>query len=269
MPEGDTLHRIARRIGPSLVGRSVSELRTSDLGVVLEARGWRIDGVRALGKHLLVQFDAPWTLRTHLGMHGRVWLARARQTPPASPVFALSTAGSPSVTVFCSGAYRAELIRNAHLAGHPRLARLGPDLLGETLDLDEVVRRARQPGFSGREVADVLLDQRVAAGIGNVYKSEVLFLTGVHPTTPMGRLGRDTVRALYAESARLLRLNLRTRKRTTVPTRRRPMPDSPRLWVYGRAGKPCLECASPIERMHRGDMARSSYFCASCQALAD
>jgi len=266
VPEGDTLHKIARRIGPVLVGGDVQELRTSDLGVVTEAQDWRVEGVRALGKHLLVSFDSSWTLRTHLGMHGRVWLGREGRGVPASAVFVLRVSGGRPATVVCTGAYRTELLRTQHLPGHARLARLGPDLLGDTLDLEEVVRRAMVPSHADREIADVLLDQRIAAGIGNVYKSEVLFLKRVHPATPVGRLDEDTIQALYAESARLLKLNLRTHQRTTVPTRRRPTPHSPRLWVYGRAGQPCLECEVPVERMRRGDMARSTYFCALCQA---
>ena len=128
-----------------------------------------------------------------------------------------------------------------------------------------MVKRARLPGHAEREIGDVLLDQRVAAGIGNVYKSEVLFEVRVHPRTKVGELSDAQLTGIFETAARLMRLNLLTRRRTTVPLRRRGQPSSQRLWVYMRAGKPCLECGTPIERFLQGDMARSTYFCPHCQ----
>jgi endonuclease-8 len=109
------------------------------------------------------------------------------------------------------------------------------------------------------------MDQRIAAGIGNVYKSEVLFECRVHPRTNMQHITADRVRELYERAAALMRLNLLTRRRTAVPLRRRPTPSSQRLWVYGRAGRPCLDCGTTIERFMQGDMNRSTYFCPACQ----
>src|SRR5690606_16482115 len=114
---------------------------------------------------------------------------------------------------------------------------------------------------------DVLLDQRVAAGIGNVWKSETLFERRIHPRTRVGMLSAEQLRDLYETASRLMRANLKTRRRTTVPLNRRPRPASERLWVYGRAGKPCHECGTHIERFLQGDMARSTYFCPRCQLL--
>jgi endonuclease-8 len=274
MPEGDTLHRIAARIGPALAGRTVSRLALADRGDVEEARGWRIDDVRALGKHLLIGFDSGWTLRTHLGMDGRVFVVAAGRRDPRSPTFLLRVAPGPATldgpprregAVACARAYRAELIRTADLRRHARLARLGPDLLADPPDLDGVVARALAPAFGAREIADVLLDQRIGSGIGNVYKSEVLFMERIHPRTPMSALAPDDVRRVYARAAELLRRNLRTRRRTTVPTRRRPHPNSPRLWVYERGGEACLECGTPIVRFTQGDMARGTWMCPRCQ----
>ena len=128
-----------------------------------------------------------------------------------------------------------------------------------------MVERATHPAHAGREIADLLLDQRIASGIGNVYKSEVLFLERLHPRTRVGAIDADRLRHLCEEAARLLRFNLRTRRRTTVPTRRRPYPTSPRLWVYERAGDPCLECGTKILRFTQGDMARGTWWCPTCQ----
>ncbi len=268
MPEGDTLHRIAARIRPAVEGRRVASLSLSDLGPVEEARDWTVQRAHAVGKHLLVEFDAPWTLRAHLGMNGRVRVVPARESRPGRSTFALTVAGEPPITVVCSRAYRAELIRTGALKSHARLARLGPDLLDPDVDPAGVADRARHPSFGHREIADVLLDQRVAAGIGNVYKSEVLFLRRIHPRTRMALLTLDEIQGLYEEAIRQMRRNLKTRFRTTVPTRRRPTPASPRLFVYERAGKPCLDCGTPIARMVQGDMARSTYWCPECQVKA-
>jgi endonuclease-8 len=102
--------------------------------------------------------------------------------------------------------------------------------------------------------------------VGNVYKSEVLFVEGIHPRTTMAALDAGAVRRVYERAAELLRKNLRTRRRTTVPTRRRPYPNSPRLWVYERTGEPCLDCGTPIRRFTQGDMARGTWYCPTCQS---
>jgi endonuclease-8 len=173
---------------------------------------------------------------------------------------------SGDVAYVCVGAYRAELVKQSALRTNPRLARLGPDLLAEPPDIEEAVRRALLAGNAGREIGDLIMDQRIAAGVGNVYKSETLFECRIHPRTIMHRLTRDVVHAIYTKAAELMRLNLLTRRRTSVPLRRRPTPSSQRYWVYMRNGKPCLDCGTPIERFLQGDMARSTYFCPRCQS---
>lgn len=119
--------------------------------------------------------------------------------------------------------------------------------------------------YGDREIGDVLMDQRVAAGIGNVYKSEVLFECRVHPRTRVHELSDEKLTGLFERAAQLMRLNLLTRRRTSVPLRRRATPSSQRLWVYMRNGKECLDCGTAIERFMQGDMNRSTYFCPQCQ----
>jgi endonuclease-8 len=128
-----------------------------------------------------------------------------------------------------------------------------------------MVARAEVRAHGNREIAELLLDQRIASGVGNVYKSEVLFAERVHPQTLVRDVDTTTLRSLFATAARLLRRNLLTRRRESAPLRRRPEPNSARLHVYGRAGKPCLECGNRIVRFVQGDMARSTYFCPTCQ----
>jgi endonuclease-8 len=170
------------------------------------------------------------------------------------------------IAYVCRRSYRAELLRTSALRAHPRLARLGPDLLADAPRIGDMVKRARLPAHAEREIGDLLLDQRVASGIGNVYKSEVLFEVRVHPRTKLRELSDEQLITIFETAARLMRLHLLTRRRTSVPLRRRGQPSSQRLWVYGRAGKPCVECGASIERFLQGDMARSTYFCPHCQA---
>ena len=262
MPEGDTVHRMARVLGHELTGQTIDRLLLHDRGEIHELAGKRVESVVARGKHMLVSFDAAWVLRVHLGMNGRWRRLHVRERAPREPTVRIENGETAYV---CEGAYQAELIRRAALRSNPRLARLGPDLLAEPPDIDEAVRRAKQPGNAAREIGDLLMDQRVAAGIGNVYKSEVLFECRVHPRTPMHRLSEDDVRGIYDKAAALMRLNLLTRRRMSVSLRRRSQATSQRFWVYRRAGKPCLDCGTPIQRFLQGDMARSTYFCPGCQ----
>ncbi len=262
MPEGDTVHRIARILSRELVGRTVAELELRDRGRMAELADREVLGVEPLGKHLFLHLEGGWSVRVHLGMNGRWRRLHVRQRRPPRPALVLVVGETAYV---CEGAYRADPVRTAAARRHPKVARLGPDLLAEPPEIDEAVRRATRPGHAGRQVGDLLLDQRVAAGIGNVYKSEVLFECGIHPRTRMADLTDAEVRSIFETAARLMRLNLLTRRRTHVPLRRRPTPSSQRLWVYGRAGEPCLDCGGAVERFLQGDMARSTYFCPTCQ----
>jgi endonuclease-8 len=263
MPEGDTIHRFANAIGRDLTGRRLEHLELHDLGTVTELRGARVEQVAARGKHLLVHLEGDWSLRVHLGMKGRWRRIGAGRPPPGRPTVLIQAGGRQWA---CVRAYQAELVRTGRLKTHPRLARLGPDLLADPPEIDAAVRRAQLPAHARREIGDALLDQRIASGIGNVYKSEVLFVRRIHPRTPVASISDEQLRGLFDEVARLMSANLRTIRRTSVPLQRRTEPASPRLWVYDRAGNPCLECGTKIERIVQGDLARSTYFCPECQS---
>jgi endonuclease-8 len=262
MPEGDTVHRLARALSRELVGRSIDQLHLRDHGPVPELAGRTIEAVEAMGKHTIIRLAGGWSVRVHLGMKGRWRRLHVRERRPRHSTLVLVVG---ETAYACHGAYRAELVRTGSIRRHPAISRLGPDLLAEPPDIDGAVRRARNPAYADREVGDLLLDQRVVAGIGNVYKSEVLFECRVHPRRRVGSLEPAEVRSLLETAASLMRMSLRSRRRTHVPLRRRPTPSSPRLWVYGRAGAACLECGTTIERIAQGDMARTTYFCPRCQ----
>ena len=273
MPEGDNIKRVATVLTREIVGQSLTRLELNDLGAVPELEGCQIESVQPHGKQMLINFESGWSLRVHLGMHGS-WLRKhVKEARPANWTVAIAVG---EVVYVCVNSYRAELIKTAVLRTHPRLARLGPDLLAEPPDIDEMVRRARVAAHAMREIADVLLDQRIAAGIGNIYKSETLFECRIHPQTRVGALTEEQLRGLYQTAARLMRMNLLTRRRTTrrfvpirdpQPSASQPQTESnQRFFVYGRAAEACLNCGTPILRFLQGDMARSTYWCPTCQA---
>lgn len=264
MPEGDNILQVARVLRGELAGRVLDRVRIQDVGELPELIGRRVDAVETHGKQMFVHLAGGWTLRVHLGMHGRWGRFHARERHPRNATVVLVSGDTAWV---CWRSYRAEAIRTAALGTHPRLARLGPDLLAEPAPIDEAARRALIPGYANREIGDLVMDQRVAAGIGNIYKSETLFECRVHPRARVHQLGEAGVRAVYEKAAELMRLNLLIRGRQTVPIRRRETPSLHRFWVYGRIHKPCFDCGTTIQKFLQGDMGRSTYWCPGCQKM--
>jgi endonuclease-8 len=164
--------------------------------------------------------------------------------------------------------YVAEFVRSDAMDRHRPLATLGPDLLGE-FDHAEALRRFRAQG--ARPIHEVLLDQRVIAGIGNVYKSELLFLSNVHPDTPSDALTDERWSALIDLARRLLRANIAETSGQAIETYRGlrrtagRLDPADRLWVYSRGGRPCRKCGGPISSRKDGDSARVTYWCSRCQ----
>src|SRR5581483_2478280 len=153
----------------------------------------------------------------------------------------------------------AEFLTAAQLARHDQLNALGPDLLGEPFDAAEALRRLRAQGSA--PIADVLLMQRVVAGLGNVFKSEILFLAGVYPFTPTAALTDAQLGRLLELARKVMAVSVRVGRRTT----RSSLDPSARLWVYGRAHRPCRRCGTPIRARKTGDDARITYWCPRCQ----
>lgn len=266
MPEGDTLYNLAAAMRPHLVGCPVIRLWTRTRGDEPAFRGRVVHAVEARGKHLLVTLDGGWVLRTHLGLKG-IWHRYRRGEPwRRSRALASVALETERDTFVCFRGSAVALVREAHAEAGPALARLGPDLLDDGCDLDAVVRRARAPSLGRRAIADTLLDQAVAAGIGNVFKSEALHVEGVYPWTPTSDVDDATLRALYATARALLRRNRRPGPRVTTPDAlRRRDPRAPRLFVYGRTRRPCLRCRTPIRARRQGAQARVTYWCPRCQ----
>jgi endonuclease-8 len=265
MPEGDTIARAARQLHSALAGRTLTRFDAPRLAGATPRPGTTVESVDSRGKHLLVRFGDGRVLHTHMQMTGswHVYGPGQRWRKPkhlARVVLEVDDGtvavcfSAPTIEVL-SGDLRPLARRRGAAAG---LGELGPDLCRADADLDEAVRRMSTVD-PATEIAVALLDQRIAAGVGNVYKSEVCFACGVDPTTPVGDLDGATRRRLVETASRLLRANLDGPRRTTVPGG---------LAVYGRAGRPCRRCGDRIRRTRQGPSPRSTYWCPTCQPPA-
>jgi endonuclease-8 len=261
MPEGDTIHTIARVLGPDLVGQ-VLGLIEIDKQVCDWGHGVRVTSCDAVGKHLLIGLGDGSTLRVHLGMKGswhRYRVGEAWRRHPDRRRLVLQT---PAWLFVCFGPKEVEVMTGSPGRG---VSHLGPDLLG-AFSLEETLRRARRhPALA---LADLLLTQTVAAGIGNVYKSELLHLERLHPWRRVGATSDEVLAAIYRRAEVLMRDNLETGGWRITTTREPTANNLARHWVYRRARRPCFSCGALVRSRLQGPMARMTYWCPQCQPLA-
>lgn len=261
MPEGDTIHKIAGFLAPRLRSHRLVRVEMAHSGTARRCTGRQVRGVTARGKHLFIELDDDTALRSHLGMYGS-WHFYAPGEEWRKPVSQASLVLATDDAVYvCFNAREVELVRAPSVRERVLGMRLGPDLLGEDGRLGVIVGRAREILEPDTLLADVLLDQRVASGIGNVYKSEVLFLERQSPLTRLEEIGDTGLERCYATATDLLRRNLGGGPRIT----RFEKDGAGRLWVYGRRGQPCLRCDGRIESARLGRDHRSTYWCNKCQ----
>ena len=274
MPEGDTLARIAVALRPYLAGRVVTGARARLPGPQVSlVIGQKIDAVDAAGKNLLIKFDGGLELRTHLGLHGSWHRYRPGETwrrPPSRAALVLEVPGAVAV---CFDAPVVELFERRAEMMHPTISMLGPDLLGDNYDQAEAIRRLREPARAETQIGEAILDQRAVAGVGNVYKSEVLFMERVDPFAPMASLDLETLERVLTTAREQLMANARSDapagRSTTVDLKTGKRMAPSRLWVYDRAGRPCHNCGTLIQVSNQGvELPRTTYWCPSCQAAA-
>ncbi|TNY34820.1 DNA-formamidopyrimidine glycosylase family protein [Thermomonospora catenispora] len=256
MPEGDTVWLTAHRLDEALAGRplTVSDFRVPALATT-DLRGRVVREVRARGKHLLIRVDGALTVHTHLRMDG-VWRIR-RAGPPLRDHRIRLALGNARWLALGYALGVVELLRTEE--EDSAVGRLGPDLLGPDWDPAEAVHRLlRRPE---RAIGEALLDQSLLAGIGNVYKSELCFLRGVHPWRPVGETA--DLPGLVDLAHRLLEANKRRHGHITTGDLR----PGRRHWVYGRAGRPCRRCGALIEHALQGPETgeRLTFWCPRCQ----
>jgi endonuclease VIII len=268
VPEGHTIHRLARLHRRALVGRVVAA--DSPQGRFAEGAA-RLDGATATateawGKHLFHRYTGrggdPLTLHVHLGLFGR-WRTHRLPGPEPTPGTRLRLRTDAAV-LHLAGATAVELVDPDAEAAI--LARLGPDPLRADADPERAwaaLQRRRSP------IGAALMDQSVLAGVGNVYRAEVLFLCGVHPDRPAREVSREEWECLWAHAVRLLRAGERAGRIVTVdpaevgaPSAAK-VPGSARVYVYRRTGEPCRRCGTPVGRWEMA--ARRVYACPTCQ----
>jgi len=274
VPEGDTIFRAARTLNRALAGQTVTRFesafpRLNRVDADSPIRGRVIARVESRGKHLLIWFAGDLVLRTHMRMNGSWHVYRPGerwQRPHRDMRIVIETAAFHAIAF---NVPVAELIAGDALARVPVLNDLGPDPLSEHFDAAEALRRIRSR--SDLEIAEALLDQTLIAGIGNEYKSEVLFGARINPFAVVGDLSDDQLSAIVSTAVSFMRANVldsaSSRNVTYAGLRRTTRRADPgeRLWVYARAGRPCRRCGTPISRRKQGPYARSTYWCERCQ----
>ena len=259
MPEGDTVWLSAKRMHEALAGRPLvtSDFRVPQLAEV-DLSGRTVLEVVARGKHMLTRLSGGLTLHTHFRMDGTWHLYRPgdRWTGGADWQVRVVLANREWEAV----GFRLPVVELLPTAQEDRaVGHLGPDVLAEPFDADEAVRRlALDPD---REVGMALLDQRLLAGLGNLYRCEVLFLRGTTPWTRVGDVA--DLPALVRASRRLLRANRDHWEQTTTGSLRRGEDH----WVFERTGRPCRRCRTPVRSAEQGEapFARLTYWCPRCQ----
>ncbi|MBT0566854.1 DNA-formamidopyrimidine glycosylase family protein [Williamsia sp. CHRR-6] len=260
MPEGDTVYQAAARVRAAFAGKPLaySQFRVPRYATV-DLVGRTVESVRSIGKHHLIDVGDDWAIHTHLKMEG-AWVVHPIGTRWRKPAFTariVLRTDTHEAVGFDMGI--CEMLRHPDEA----LAYLGPDLLSPDFDRDlAVANLARDPS---RPIGLALLDQHLMAGVGNVYRCESCFLRGVDPHTPVGEVDLDAIVDLCQRM--LLANRDRTRSTTGNPT------FAQRYWVYGRGGRPCRRCRTPITREFLGEDAarargsedRVLYRCRRCQ----
>jgi endonuclease-8 len=259
MPEGDTLFRAAHTLRLALKGHTVTGFR-SPLPKLRDADlvGHVVAEVEARGKNLLIHFDDGRALYSHLRMEGSWHIYKPGipwQKPEVQARVVLETDGYIAV---CFNAPTVELLTETGIRRHRVLSKLGPDLLKDDFEWNETLQRLREQGE--KPIGEALMRQNIVAGIGNVYKSEVLFLCHADPFRAVAEYSDHDLKIIVQKARELMKLNLEGKPRTT-----RFSLDGGRMWVYGRSGRPCRKCGTIIKMRRQGLEARSTYWCMRCQ----
>jgi len=275
VPEGDTLFNVAAALAP-LVGRPVTRLEFprghADPTPLL---GATVTAVEARGKNLLISFSTGETVHIHLRMSGVVHLYADGETWRRGRAGAVMVLGVPGFEAVCFRAPVVRLIGKGRLRGDRALASLGPDLLGE--HFDERLALGRLRALDPLPLGEAVMTQSAVAGIGNVYKSEVLFNLKLDPFASVARYDDEALLGLLRHARALMQSNVIPKAiaaeragpgeayRMTRTTRQGSRGLRGPLSVYGRHRRACFDCGTAIEMERQGEQRRSTYFCPTCQ----
>ena len=263
MPEGETIHRTATALRTALIGKPTISFTSQRLVGPTPTIGRTIESVVSHGKHLEITWDDGLTLHTHMRLlgtwhlyrSGERWRKRTDQMRVALEV--------EDWVAVCFSAPVVETYRQFDRNRHPGFGRFGPDLCDPRADLHACVERILDYVEPEMPIAEVLLDQHVASGIGNVYRSEVLWACELSPFAAVGQLSEHDARQIINAAARMLRANITDTRRVSVAG------VTTATAVYGRNGQRCERCGDTIEVKRIGEMNRLLYWCQGCQARGD
>jgi endonuclease-8 len=257
VPEGDTIHYAANRIRPVLEGVAPEAVRTPHPRFGADRWPERLAGrvvtsVDAHGKHLFLRFEEELTLHSHLRMsgswgvhaHGRRWKRNPRRA-----WLVLSTPGHDVVQF---DGPLLELMTESRTRFDRRLNLLGPDIIRDDWDEEKFLRRLREDDPT-RGIADALLDQRILAGIGNLWKVEGCWLARVDPWRRTGDVSDEEARRIVAEVQPRMRESARTGMQINYKV------------IYGKSGRPCPRCGTTLRARGQGDDNRTTFWCPGCQ----
>jgi endonuclease-8 len=284
MPEGDTIYRAARALQKAIGGKTVTAFETGlaklasvddDAPVV----GRTVERVEARGKWCLIYFSGDLILVTHMLMSGSWHIYRTGEKwwMPKKAMRVVIRVGPPeNLMGFEAVAFNvpvAEFHTARSLERSSQVSKLGVDVLGDEYSVEAGVKAMREYGAAHpeAEIAVVLLNQRVMAGLGNVYKSEVPFAAGVNPFRSMSTITDREMEKMAEVSQKYMCANVVDGKGDGIVTyagNRRTthaMNAGDRLWVYGRQGQECRRCGAAIMMRKQGSQVRSTYWCPSCQ----
>ncbi len=263
MPEGDTLYRTAYTLRLALKERQVTGFRSPlpafrEHGLISRI----ITDVEARGKNLLIHFDDGRALYSHLQMEGS-WHIYKPGVPWQKPErLAKAVIETEEYIAICFNAPRVELLKPMEIRSHRGLSTLGPDLLKDDFDLDQVLVNLR--GYNHAPIGVAVMRQNALAGIGNIYKSETLFLCGTNPFVTVTSLSDRDLKLIVQKARELMKRNLSGKQRTT-----RNSLDRQPFWVYMRHGRPCRKCTTEIRMRRQGLDGRSTYWCPRCQGTEE
>jgi len=263
MPEGDTIHRSASAMRTALASKTMVRFDASRLAGPVPQAGRIIESVESHGKHLLVEWDDGLVLDTHMRMTGSWHLYRAGdpwRRPYTQMRAAIEVADWVAV---CFNAPNVETYRRADKRRHPGMGRLGPDLCRPDTDLGAVVNLLLTHPDPTARLGEVLLDQRVMCGVGNVYRCEVLWATELSPFARIGTITEHDAIRIVNTAAKMLRANLHQTQRITEPGVKGG------LAVYGRNGQRCVRCGESVDCRRMGEHNRLVYWCPGCQTHLD
>lgn len=263
MPEGDTIHRTASALRTALGGKAMTRFDAPRLIGPVPQAGRTIEKVESHGKHLEIEWDNGMILHTHMRMSGSWHLYRQGEKWRRPYEQMRAAIENTDWVAVCFNAPLVETYRRPDKRRHPGMGRLGPDLCNQDADLGLVVNLLLSYPDSEARIGEVLLDQRVMCGVGNVYRCEVLWATGISPFGKVGDLSEHDAVRIVNTAASQLRANLQHAGRITTSAVRGG------LAVYGRNGQRCARCAGSVDMRRMGTHNRILYWCPGCQSHLD